>query len=101
MARKLDEAAVRHVAKLARLRVDEAEIALYTTQLARVLDYVAQLDELDTTGVAPTAHPLDVTNVLRDDEIRPSVGAASAMANAPDTHEMFFRVPKVLDQGGA
>ena len=97
MALTLDEAAVRHVAHLARLKIADAEAALFASQLSKVLDYVEQLNELDTKDVTPTAHALRLSNVFRDDVVRPCWTPDQALHNAPDRHEGFFRVPKVLD----
>ena len=101
MGSTLDEAAVRHVARLARLKITDAEAALFASQLSKVLEYVEQLNELDTSNVLPTAHPLPVSNVFRADAIRPTWTADQALHNAPDRHDGFFRVPKVLDQESA
>jgi len=98
MASSLDEAAVRHVARLARLKITDAEAVLFASQLSKVLEYVEQLNELDTLDVPPTAHPLPVSNVFREDVVRPSLTPDEALHNAPDRHDGFFRVPKVLDQ---
>ena len=98
MASSLDEAAVRHVARLARLKITDAEAVMFASQLSKVLEYVEQLNEVDTRDVPPTAHPLPVSNVLREDVVRPSLTPEQALHNAPDRHEGFFRVPKVLDQ---
>ena len=97
----IDESAVRHVANLARLRVTDEEVTTYAAQLSQILDYAKQLEEVDTTSVEPTAHPLPIKNVLREDEPRPSWPAEQALSNAPDPHAGFFRVPQVLDQEGA
>jgi aspartyl-tRNA(Asn)/glutamyl-tRNA(Gln) amidotransferase subunit C len=98
LAEKLDEAAVRHVAHLARLKITEQDAALYAGQLSRILEYVRQLNELDTSAVEPTAHPLPIADVFRDDAIRPSWSGEDALSNAPQRHGEYFRVPKVLDQ---
>lgn len=97
----IDEGIVRHVAGLARLKLTDAEIERFTRDLSNILGYVAQLDELDTGDVPPTAHPLEVSNVLRDDEVGTSLSSEAALSNAPDRQDGFFKVPKVLDQGGA
>jgi len=97
----IDEQTVRHVAHLARLQIDDEEVARYTRQLADVLDYIRRLNEVDTTDVLPTAHVLDVHNVLRNDEVRDTLTADDALANAPARQDPFFKVPKVLDQEGA
>jgi aspartyl-tRNA(Asn)/glutamyl-tRNA(Gln) amidotransferase subunit C len=98
MASSLDEAAVRHVARLARLKITDAEAALFASQLSKVLEYVEQLNEVDTRNVPPTAHALPVSNVFREDVVRSSWTPDQALHNAPDRHDCFFRVPKVLDQ---
>jgi len=97
----LDEAAVRHVAHLARLEITVEEVRRYAEQLSTILGYVGQLDELNTQNVPPTAHPLPVCNVFREDEIRTAWDADRALANAPQRENGFFRVPKVLDQESA
>jgi aspartyl-tRNA(Asn)/glutamyl-tRNA(Gln) amidotransferase subunit C len=101
MSEQIDEATVRHVAHLARLQLAEEEVAQFTEQFSTILGYFRQLEELDTTDVAPTAHPLDLHNVLRADASRDGCGAEAALRNAPDRSETFFRVPKVLDQQDA
>ena len=83
MSEKLTEAKVRHVARLARLNCTDEEIALFTSQLGAILDYVAQLEELDTTDVEPLAHCLPVHNVFREDVVKPSLSNDEALANAP------------------
>jgi aspartyl-tRNA(Asn)/glutamyl-tRNA(Gln) amidotransferase subunit C len=101
MSSALDEGTVRHIAHLARLTMSDEEISLFAGQLSSILDYMAQLNELDTTGIAPTAHPLPLSNVFRDDEVCPSLDPDQALHNAPERHEGFFRVPRVLDQDSA
>ena len=101
MTSSLDETAVRHVAQLARLSITDEEVTRYAAQLSRVLDYFERLRELDTTGVEPTALPLPVSNVFREDVVRPSLDPERALDDAPDRQGAFFRVPRVLDQAGA
>ena len=98
MSRILDESTVRHVAGLARLRLTDDEATQLARELSDILAYVEKLNELDTSDVPPTAHPLDVSNVLREDEVRPSWTSDEATANAPVHQGGFFAVPKVLDQ---
>lgn len=95
----ITEQDVRHVAKLARLHLSDAEVARFTEQLAHVLDYVEKINELDVDGVEPMAHPLDLTNVLRDDAERPGIAVDAALANAPQRDGPFFSVPKVIGDG--
>ena len=88
---------VRHIAKLARLQLDEQELALYTDQLGRILGFFDQLAQIDTEGVPVTAHPLPVTNAFRDDVVRPSLPLEKVLANAPQREGDAFRVPKILE----
>lgn len=92
---------VLHAAELARLHLSDAERAEYVAQLSRILEYVSRLSELDTADVPPTAHPLPIGDVLRRDEVQPSVGTDAALRNAPDARDGFFVVPKVLEHDGA
>ena len=96
---RLDEAQVRHVAKLARLKLADADIARYATQLTGILGYVAQLKSVDVTGAEPMAHPLPLKNVLREDVVGPSLTTEQVLANAPAKDGPYFAVPKVLDTG--
>ena len=88
---------VRWVAHLARLELSEAELETMTRQLQGIVGYVDQLQQVNTDGVEPLAHALDVHNVFRDDEPRPSLPADAALANAPDRRGDFYGVPAVLD----
>lgn len=88
---------VRWVAHLGRLQLTEAETARYQRELNAILEYIQQLQELDTANVEPLAHPLNVNNVFRADELRESLPVDAALANAPDRRGNFFGVPAVLD----
>ncbi|QDX92435.1 Asp-tRNA(Asn)/Glu-tRNA(Gln) amidotransferase subunit GatC [Brevibacterium sp. JNUCC-42] len=88
---------VEHVAKLARLRLTEEEAERYTRELDAILNFAAQLNELDTTNVKPTSHAFDVRNVMRPDVNRPSVSNEEALRNAPDQEEGQFKVPAVFE----
>ena len=101
MSEKLTQEQVRHVAKLARLNISEDEVKLFTEQLSNILEYVAQLQKLDTENIEPLAHALPVHNVLREDIVKPSLSNDEALANAPQRDGEFFAVPKVLGDGGA
>ena len=87
---------VQKVAQLARLAFTPEEEAQLTGDLNRMLEYVAALDQLDTTGVPPTAHVLPLENAFRDDVTRPSLNRAAALGNAPLSGQGHFRVPKVI-----
>mgnify|MGYP001431210103 CR=1 FL=1 len=88
---------VEHVASLARLDLDEEEKAKFTEQLNAILKYVEKLNELDTDQVEPTSHVIALTNVMREDVVRPSTPRETALQNAPDEDEGQFRVPAVLE----
>ncbi len=89
---------VAHVAALARLHLSEEELDLFTHQLAEVLDHARDVASLDLSGVAPTAHALAVTNVLRADEPRPCLERDEVLAMAPDAEDHRFRVPRILGE---
>jgi len=88
---------VRYTAQLARLHLSEEEIAKFQTQLAQVLAYVEKLDQVDVSGVEPTAHANAVFNVFREDATRDWFTAADALSNAPRTANQLFIVPKVIE----
>ncbi len=90
---------VRKVAKLARLQLSEADVDRFTQQLGQVLGYVEMLGELNTEGVAPLAHPLEIENVLRDDVPRPSLSREAALSNSPKSDGRCFSVPQIIDAG--
>lgn len=93
---KITPAQVRHVAKLARLALDDAELARLGGQLEAILGYVAKIDEVDVSGVEPMAHAAQLTNVLREDAVEPPLPLEKVLQNAPETDGPFFKVPKVL-----
>ncbi len=99
MAKKIDQNQVRKVAKLSRLDLTEAEVEEFTGQLSAILEYVEKMNELDTAGVEPLAHCLPVSNVLREDSVKESLGTEKVLANAPQRDDEFFKVPKILDDG--
>jgi aspartyl-tRNA(Asn)/glutamyl-tRNA(Gln) amidotransferase subunit C len=88
---------VEHVARLARLELNEAEKERMRAELDSILSYIDALDELDTAAVEPTSHVLPMTNVFREDEVRPSLTQEEALGNAPDRQDLFFRVPRILE----
>lgn len=94
---KITRAEIEHVATLARLKLDDTEISLFTGQMDAILSYVDKLSELNTDGVIPTSHAVPMENAFRPDETRPSIGTENALANAPEKAEGFFRVPKVIE----
>ncbi len=88
---------VRWVANLARLELTDAELDVMTGQLNRIVAYVDQLQQLNTDGVEPLAHALEIANVFRADEPQPSLSVDAALANAPRRRGNFYAVPAVLD----
>ena len=93
----IDEKEVQHVARLARLKLSPDELKRFSSQLSKVLDYIKQLNEVDTSSVEPMSHPLDLKNVFREDEAGPSLPRDEALANAPVKRDGFFIVPPVLE----
>ena len=90
---------VRHVAKLSRLTLSEAQLAHLAPQLESILQYVAKISEVDVAGVEPMAHALPLKNVFREDVVEPSLPVEKVLMNAPETDGRFFKVPKII--GGA
>jgi aspartyl-tRNA(Asn)/glutamyl-tRNA(Gln) amidotransferase subunit C len=88
---------VLHVAKLARLAISPEEAERYQGQLERILGYIGKLKEVNTDNVAPTAHPLDSTNVWREDQAKPFADIPALFKNAPETEETFYKVKKVIE----
>ena len=86
---------VEHVAKLARLELTEEEKEKFTTQLGAVLEYVNQMNEVDTSDVEPMAHAIDFSNVMREDKVVYEQTKEELMKNAPYEEDGFFRVPKI------
>ena len=86
---------VRHVARLARLRLEAGEADRMTAELAKILEHIDKLGELDLAAVQPTAHVLAVTDVLRPDKPRPSLPRDEALRNAPAVGDDCFRVPRM------
>lgn len=87
---------VDHIAKLARLEFEESEKDQLTNELSAVLDYVEQLQSVDTEGVEPLSHPSDISNRLRTDKVAESLSQEAALQNAPAKEKGFFKVPKVI-----
>jgi len=92
---KVSNVEVRHVALLARLRLNEEEEELYAEQLNSILDYMQTLNEIETSGVEPRAHVVDLINVWREDKTKKGLGLEEVAKNAPDWENSMFRVPKI------
>lgn len=93
----LSQDEVRNIARLARLSLSEEALEKYRGQLSAILDYVAQLGELDTTGIEPTSSVLPPGTALRPDEPRPGLSPDKLRGNAPDWEAGQFKVPPILD----
>jgi aspartyl-tRNA(Asn)/glutamyl-tRNA(Gln) amidotransferase subunit C len=105
MGERISRHEVAHVARLARLSLTDDELARFTEQLGAILDHAADVAALDTTDVVPTAHPLPLRNVLRDDVVVPSLDRDEVLAQAPAVEDGRIRVPRIItpsadDEGG-
>ena len=89
----IDRDQVLHVARLARLSLSEVEVERMSSELSTILDHIEKISELELEGVEPTSHVVELENVLRPDEPRPSLPREQALANAPDEAGGDFRVP--------
>lgn len=95
----LREDDVRHVATLARLALDDAEIARLTPQLAAILQYAEQVGEVAADDVEPMTHPLGLADVYRDDVVAAGLTAPDVLAAAPDVQAGRFGVPRIVEEG--
>jgi aspartyl-tRNA(Asn)/glutamyl-tRNA(Gln) amidotransferase subunit C len=93
----ISRADVLHVARLARLELSDAEVETMRAQLDSILTYIDRLKELDVTGVEPTAHVVPLVNVMREDEVVPSLPREEMLRNAPDRVGELFRVPRIIE----
>ena len=87
---------VRKVAKLAKLHIADEDVALFATQLSRIVDMVEQLKSVNTDGVEPLAHAMDIHSVLRADVVQAGLSREAALANSPQHDDECFRVPPVM-----
>lgn len=94
---KITRAEVEHVARLARLALQDEELNALTGQMDAILGYVEKLKELDTDGIVPTSHAVPMENAFREDVVRDSIGVDKALANAPEADGGCFRVPRVIE----
>jgi aspartyl-tRNA(Asn)/glutamyl-tRNA(Gln) amidotransferase subunit C len=98
MTQPLSRDLVAHIASLARIELNDEEIAHFTRHLEKILEHVAQLEALDLESVAPMSHPYPLSNVLRDDSVGPTIAREEVLAQAPDASRGQFRVPPVLGE---
>jgi len=93
----LDTDDIKAIAKLARLRIDEADVRSYATNLSNILDLVEQMNSVDTEGVVPMSHPLDVVQRLREDVVTETDQREEFQKVAPATQDGLYLVPKVIE----
>jgi aspartyl-tRNA(Asn)/glutamyl-tRNA(Gln) amidotransferase subunit C len=89
---------VEHIATLAKLEFTDAEKEKFTHQMNQILEYMEQLNSLDTSKVEPLSHVIELSNVFRADEVKPGVSTENALKNAPEKDEHYFKVPKVISE---
>jgi aspartyl-tRNA(Asn)/glutamyl-tRNA(Gln) amidotransferase subunit C len=94
---KITNEDVKHIARLSRLYLSDKEIETFSGQLNSIIEYVEQLDSLDTRNVEPTSHVIPLKNVMRGDILTQSLPAEDALKNAPDAAGKFYRVPKIIE----
>mgnify|MGYP001791458301 CR=1 FL=1 len=88
---------VKYVARLARLRVEEDDLEMYSGQLSSILNHIDKISELDLADVEPTSHVLKLSNIFREDVSRPGISKENALANGPSVENDAFRVPAILE----
>jgi aspartyl-tRNA(Asn)/glutamyl-tRNA(Gln) amidotransferase subunit C len=94
---KIMKEEVDHVAVLARLQFSEEEKERFVSQLNSILEYMGELEKIDTSSVEPTFHAVNLRNVFREDIVQPSLNLDLTLANGPDPDRGFFRVPKIIE----
>ncbi len=94
---KITQELVDHVARLARLDLTGEEAVRMQVQLGDILGYIGLLDELDLSDVPPTSHVVEMVNIMRDDEVKPSLPLEKGLANAPARKGTAFKVPRIIE----
>ena len=89
---------VRHVARLARLALASDEIERFRAQLSQILDHAARVSEVAAEGLEPTAHPLPLSNVFRDDVVGECLAPEKALSTAPEVEDGRFKVPRIIEE---
>lgn len=93
----IEKKQVKHIASLSRLLLSPEEEEILRLQLSSILQYMEKLRELNTEGIKPTSHVIDIVNVMRDDIPHPSLPPEEALRNAPERFKGFYRVPKIIE----
>lgn len=88
----------KYIADLARLDLSGEDIPIYADHLSKILKYVDQLNDLDTEGVEPTSHILNLNNVVRSDEVIHPLSSEQIFQNAPEQEDAFFKVPQIMGE---
>ena len=95
-AQHLSKKEVEHISWLAHIELSDEEKTLFTEQFNQILDYFKKIDMIDTEGIQPTYHVLDLKNVNRKDETKPSLSTEEALKNAPRKEKKFFKSPRII-----
>ncbi len=95
-SRDVDEETVVHISNLVNIKLSDEEVSLLARQLNEILDYFKKIDEADTQDIDPTFHAMDIKNVLREDQVTPSLPNKLAIKNAPKKEKGLFKAPKIL-----
>ena len=95
---KISKDEIQNLGLLSRLQIDEQMMETTEKALNDILGYVAELETLDLEGVKPMAHAVQLTNVLRKDEVKPSINHEAALQNAPEAEDGYFKVPRVVQE---
>jgi aspartyl-tRNA(Asn)/glutamyl-tRNA(Gln) amidotransferase subunit C len=94
---RISEEQVKHVAHLARLAITEKEAQMLTDQLDKIITYAEQLNELNTDNVEPTAHVLEIKNVMREDRANKGLPREEVLKNAPEHQDGQIKVPGIME----
>ncbi len=94
---KITKDQVRHVALLSRIEMTDGEVEVFQSQLENILEYMDKLEELDTSDIEPMSSVMGISNVFREDDVKPSVPTEVALANAPEKTSDSFKVPTVVE----
>lgn len=95
---KITKEEIQNLGHLSRLEISDQMMETTEKALNDILDYVAELETLDLEGVQPMAHAVQLTNVLRKDEVKPSLEHEQALRNAPESEDGYFKVPRVVQE---
>ena len=93
---EIDRRTINYLAKLARIRIDETQMDSIVSDLATIISYVSQLNQINTEDVQPAKHVLPFHNISRKDNTKPSLPLEDVLKNAPEKTGNFFKVPKII-----